>query len=160
MSPDQQPPTPDQLTPTDSKPESAAEAIHHPTDIDQIIPPVNLPDTSAPHIKPQRTAAGGLAFIFSWIIFPLLAVFILHFFIFQAYHVVGTSMLSTLEPNDYLIVSKVGDTWTLIKRDLFRENTNYIPARDQIHRSTLPGGHQPNLCEACYWTTGRSFGDR
>jgi len=95
------------------------------------LPP--LPDTTDDQPdKPPRTAAAGLAFIFSWIIFPLLAVFILHFFVFQAYHVVGTSMLSTLEPNDYLIISKVADTTSAIKHNLLGQHTSYIPARNEI----------------------------
>jgi signal peptidase I len=70
--------------------------------------------------------------VFSWLIFPIIIVFILHFFIFQAYHVVGTSMVQTLQNSDYLIVSKLGDTEAQIGRTFGHKNDLYIPQRDQI----------------------------
>jgi signal peptidase I len=69
--------------------------------------------------------------IFSWIIFPVAVVLILHNFVFQAYHVLGTSMVPTLHDSDYLIVSKIGYTEALIGRT-FGRNDDYIPARGQI----------------------------
>ena len=72
-----------------------------------------------------------LAAIFSWVIFPVAVVLILHNFVFQAYHVLGTSMQPTLQNTDYLIVSKVGYTEALIGRALGK-NDLYIPARGQI----------------------------
>ncbi len=72
-----------------------------------------------------------LAAIFSWVIFPVAVVLILHNFVFQAYHVLGTSMNPTLQNADYLIVSKVGYTEALIGRSLGK-NDLYIPARGQI----------------------------
>jgi len=72
-----------------------------------------------------------LGAIFSWIIFPVAVVLILHNFVFQAYHVLGTSMMPTLQNTDYLIVSKVGYTEALIGRSLGK-NDPYIPARGQI----------------------------
>jgi signal peptidase I len=72
-----------------------------------------------------------LGSVFSWILFPLAVVLILHFFIFQAYHVIGTSMNPTLQQTDYLIVSKVGYTQAIIEH-LFHRSTVYLPKRGQI----------------------------
>jgi len=58
-------------------------------------------------------------------------VLILHNFVFQAYHVLGTSMVPTLHDTDYLIVSKLGYTQALVER-FFNKNDVYIPARGQI----------------------------
>lgn len=85
----------------------------------------------------------GLGFLFSWILFPLAAVLILHFFVFQAYHVVGTSMVPTLHQSDYLIISKVGYTKSLFERDLLHKNDDYIPARNQVIVFHYP--KQPDL---------------
>jgi signal peptidase I len=79
------------------------------------------------------------AFLFSWIIFPVVAVLILHFFVFSAYHVVGTSMSNTLHPTDYLIISKVSSTEALIQRDILHHNVLYVPKRDQIIVFHYPG---------------------
>ena len=75
-----------------------------------------------------RAIFGG---IFSWILFPVAIVLILHFFVFQAYHVLGTSMVGTLHDGDYLIISKVSYTEALIGR-AFGENKKYIPKRGQV----------------------------
>src|SRR5437899_5762692 len=71
----------------------------------------------APQVEPPEpkrtiwTIVGGVAgALFSWIVFPISIVLILHFFVFQAYHVVGSSMSPTLSESDYLIVSKVSKT--------------------------------------------------
>ena len=69
--------------------------------------------------------------IFSWVIFPLLIVLVLHNFVFQAYHVVGTSMAATLQPSDYLIISKVGYTKALVER-AFKKDAKFIPGRGEI----------------------------
>ncbi len=69
--------------------------------------------------------------VFSWIIFPVAVVLILHNFVFQAYHVLGTSMVPTLHDTDYLIISKVGYTQALVERMLNKDRL-YIPARGQI----------------------------
>lgn len=85
--------------------------------------------------SPLQTIASGfisvLGAIFSWIIFPVAVVLILHNFVFQAYHVLGTSMYPTLHDSDYLIVSKLGYTEALVART-FGQNQQYIPARGQI----------------------------
>jgi len=69
--------------------------------------------------------------VFSWVIFPIAVVLLLHNFVFQAYHVLGTSMVPTLHETDYLIVSKLGDTSAMIQ-SIFGKNVDYIPARGQI----------------------------
>ena len=94
-----------------------------------------IPDTREPEATAlQKTAnafTGLFSAIFSWIVFPILIVIVLHNFVFQAYHVVGTSMASTLQPSDYLIISKVSYTKALIARS-FKKDIKYIPARGQI----------------------------
>ena len=72
-----------------------------------------------------------LGAIFSWVIFPIAVVLILHNFVFQAYHVIGTSMVPNLHDADYLIISKLGYTQSLIERT-FGQDKKYIPARGQI----------------------------
>ncbi|MBW4061819.1 signal peptidase I [Candidatus Saccharibacteria bacterium] len=92
--------------------------------------PENAPRPSAL----QKVSSGFMSVlgsVFSWIIFPLAVVLILHFFIFQAYHVIGTSMNPTLQQTDYLIVSKVGYTEALVGR-LFHKDSLYLPSRGQI----------------------------
>ncbi len=69
--------------------------------------------------------------IFSWIIFPIAVVLILHNFVFQAYHVIGTSMVPSLHDADYLIVSKLGYTQGLVER-MLGQDKKYIPARGQV----------------------------
>lgn len=94
--------------------------------------PANSTDQSE---SPLQSIAGGfssiLGAIFSWIIFPVAVVLILHNFVFQAYHVIGTSMVPTLHETDYLIISKLGYTQALVER-AFGQDKKYIPARGQI----------------------------
>lgn len=93
----------------------------------------------------QRLADGfgsTLGFIFSWFVFPILIVLILHNFVFQAYHVVGTSMVNTLQQNDYLIVSKLGYSKALIGEKTGHKAT-YIPGRGQVVVFHYP--KQPDL---------------
>ena len=71
-----------------------------------------------------------MAFL-SWIVFPFAVVLILHNFVFQAYHVLGTSMVPTLHETDYLIVSKLGDSKVMVEK-LFGAKKEYIPGRGQI----------------------------
>ncbi len=88
---------------------------------------------------PTNSALGNIASgfssifgaIFSWIIFPVAVVLIMHNFVFQAYHVLGTSMVPTLHETDYLIISKVGYTQALVER-AFKKDKLYIPNRGQI----------------------------
>lgn len=80
--------------------------------------------------------AGGFASIlgaiFSWVIFPIAVVLILHNFVFQAYHVLGTSMVPTLHDTDYLIISKLGYTQSLVERTFGNKSALYLPSRGQI----------------------------
>jgi signal peptidase I len=94
-------------------------------------------------MTPQRNPVGSLigAFFDNWLIsritIPIGLVVILHFFVFSAFHVVGTSMLPTLHNSDYLIVSEVD-------RSLARlQHKDYIPARGQIIIFHYP--KQPSL---------------
>ena len=62
----------------------------------------------------------------NWVAAPLLIVFILHNFVFQAYHVDGSSMAPTLATSDYMIVSKVENTLAKLT------GKAYIPRRHQV----------------------------
>lgn len=77
------------------------------------------------------SAATGVlsAFFFgllNWVIIPIAIVFVLHNFVFQAFHVVGSSMVPTLKDADYLIVSKIDKSIAGV------EHKAYIPTRYQI----------------------------
>ncbi len=84
---------------------------------------------------PLQTVANGFkAVVFallSWVIFPIAIVLLLHNFVFQAYHVLGSSMVPTLHETDYLIVSKLGDTAAMVE-GVFGKHVDYIPSRGQI----------------------------
>lgn len=107
------------------------------TSVEQLLNPSNDPYKDMGESEPiglQKVAnafTGLFAAAFSWIVFPILIVLVLHNFVFQAYHVVGTSMSSTLQPSDYLIISKVGYSKALVERQ-FKKDIKYIPARGQI----------------------------
>ena len=121
-------PVPQNSTPSNPPaPDPMTQAIGTP-------PPQNQDDSIPEPTTLQKTAnafTSLFAAIFSWIVFPILIVLVLHNFVFQAYHVVGTSMASTLQPSDYLIISKVGYTKALVER-AFKKDAKYIPARGEI----------------------------
>lgn len=72
-------------------------------------------------------AASAVFFgILNWFIIPIIIVFVLHNFVFQAFHVVGSSMVPTLHDMDYIIVSKVGKTVSGF------EHKSYIPHRYDV----------------------------
>lgn len=73
----------------------------------------------------------------NWVAAPLLIVFILHNFVFQAYHVDGSSMTPTLHTADYMIISKVENTIANIT------NKPYIPRRHQVVVFSYP--NDPSL---------------
>jgi signal peptidase I len=75
--------------------------------------------------------ASILGAVFSWVVFPIAVVLILHNFVFQAYHVIGTSMVPNLHDADYLIVSKLGYTQALVERAIGQDH-KYIPKRGEI----------------------------
>jgi signal peptidase I len=105
----------------------------------------SLSDVQAPGIQAAETGTGAqetlgnvagkfwhiIGIVTSWFIFPMAVVVVLHFFVFQAYHVMGSSMSSTLHDADYLIVSKMGYTSALIQRT-FNKDVSYIPKAGQI----------------------------
>lgn len=62
----------------------------------------------------------------SWILVPAGLIFVLHFYVFSAYHVVGSSMVPTLQDSDYLIISKLEKTGSSI------QGKKYIPDRNEI----------------------------
>lgn len=73
----------------------------------------------------------------SWILIPAALILFLHYFIFSAYHVVGSSMVPTLHDSDYLIIAKVDKTLSQLR------GKTYIPARGEIVVFHYP--KQPNL---------------
>ena len=73
----------------------------------------------------------------NWVAAPLLIVFILHNFVFQAYHVDGSSMTPTLHTADYMIVSKVENTIAKVT------HKPYIPRRHQVVVFSYP--NDPSL---------------
>ncbi len=94
------------------------------------------PAIAEPAAEPQKNAvvAGVLAVlagIFNWVIVPVAIVFILHNFVFQAFHVVGLSMTPTLQDADYLIISKLGATGAKLGKLIGRQ-TVYIPKHGEI----------------------------
>lgn len=97
------------------------------------------PPPPPPH---KRTVGSVIQAIFSfwlvsWVILPVVLVLILHNYVFSAYHVVGTSMLPTLQDANYLIISKVDRTQALLT------HKDYIPGRGQIVVFHYP--KQPDL---------------
>ncbi len=122
--------------PTDSQPNqnpSKSEPDQPSTDADKPDRPVEAQATEANDPAPEegnrffQLVGEGFKIVFSWIIIPILIVLVLHNFVFQAFHVVGTSMVPTLHDSDYLIVSKVGSTV-----GHFQKGGQYIPHRDDI----------------------------
>lgn len=69
----------------------------------------------------------------------LLMVFIITTFIMQSYEVVGQSMEPTLQNGDRLIISKLGKTFSLIKR------SDYVPERGDIIVFHNPQEDPPRL---------------
>jgi signal peptidase I len=84
--------------------------------------------------QPEASDPGGPSlferitshWLVSWILVPAALIFFLHYFIFSAYHVVGSSMTPTLQDSNYLIIAKVDHTKALI------EGKKYIPPRGEI----------------------------
>jgi signal peptidase I len=81
-----------------------------------------------------------LGFILNWIVIPAVIVLVMHNFILQAFHVVGSSMEPTLHGQsengtggtaDYLIIMKTGAAWAKLQKAIGR-NVTYIPKRDEI----------------------------
>jgi signal peptidase I len=103
--------------------------------------PEPTPPPAAP-IEPDNQSSSGLSRVLSglysalkvllnWFIIPLGIVLILHNFVFQAFHVVGNSMLPNFQNEDYLIVSKLDSTFAKVK-DLDNRDKAYIPKRGEV----------------------------
>ncbi len=117
-----------QATPKTAKQEADAllAELEHPT----------KPDQTDEDEDDNSGAALGIVWatvrtIFNWLITPFAIVIVLHFFVFQAYQVVGSSMFSTLQDSNYLIISKVGASFTKL-RGGSAKHVYYIPHREQV----------------------------
>jgi signal peptidase I len=117
-------------------PEALAAA---PAPTSDVVPVVASP-APQPAAEPDQTSngdgVGSLLWtifkgIINWVLIPVLIVFVLHTFVFQAFHVVGSSMVPTLHESDYLIISKLGATSAKITKGLGR-NTVYTPKRGEV----------------------------
>lgn len=96
-----------------------------------------------PAPAPEDSGGSGLAGaifggIFNWLIVPAGIVAILHFFVFQAFHVVGFSMYPTLGNGDYLIISKIDASFARLSK-LVGKQGYYIPHRGEIIVFHFPG---------------------
>jgi signal peptidase I len=78
-----------------------------------------------------REAHSFIGALFSWLIIPLGIIILIHLFVLQPYHVVGSSMVPSLREPDYLIISKLGQTRATILR-AFGNDQAYIPKRGEI----------------------------
>lgn len=89
---------------------------------------------SPPPAGPESLLSGlfsVLRAVFSWAILPIAIVLFLHTFVFQAFRVVGNSMIPTLQEADYLIISKVDAT--LQRARLTGDKAgHYIPRRGEV----------------------------
>jgi len=87
-------------------------------------------DKAEHHLVIEAKAFAGA--VFSWIILPLVVVLFIHSFIFQPFHVIGSSMVPTLHEENYLIVSKIGQTKAMLGRLFGNQSSTYIPSRGEI----------------------------
>ncbi len=101
-----------------------------PTDV------LDEPQPVSPLEQELESTAGSffntLGSIFSWVVLPLALIALLHFYVFQAYRVVGSSMQPTLQDNEYLIISKIDASKSSVQNLLGQKNGGYIPERGQI----------------------------
>jgi signal peptidase I len=96
--------------------------------------PQPVDDPTSPEQQPAQSSNNAKWAVFKIILdwsTAIVIVLILHFFVFQAFHVSGTSMMTTLHNDDYLIVSKLGSTETGLAHLVGLSYTNY-PAHGQI----------------------------
>jgi signal peptidase I len=94
-----------------------------PPELDQVAELQEQAEQSANLADTLKTIFWGFI---NWVAAPLLIVFILHNFVFQAYHVDGSSMAPTLHTSDYMIISKVESSVAKLT------NKTYIPRRHQV----------------------------
>jgi signal peptidase I len=99
----------------------------------QIAPAETETTDDTPSSAGQITSFLGAAAagIFNWVIVPAGIVLILHFFVFQAFHVVGYSMVPTLDQADYLIIDKLDASLTRAAK-IIGQSGNYYPKRGEI----------------------------
>lgn len=132
------PPTPPAATPPEQTPPAAPAPTPQPA-VQTTVAPLDS-ESSKPKTGPVnepgilRVVLGGM---FSWLVVPIVLILFLHFFVFQAYRVLGSSMYPTLHDKDYLVISKVTHTFDLVR------HKKYIPAREQVIVFHYP--RQPNL---------------
>jgi signal peptidase I len=99
-------------TPTQAPPQPAA----------VVMPPEAPKETGGPSLFERITSH----WLVSWILVPAALIFFLHYFVFSAYHVVGSSMTPTLQDANYLIIAKVDHTKAAIT------GKKYIPVHGEI----------------------------
>lgn len=87
--------------------------------------------------KSENTLRLFGGWLLNWFILPIALVLFLHTFVFQAFHVVGSSMTPTLHDSDYLIISKVDNTIAGL------QGKKYLPPRGKIIVFRYP--KQPDL---------------
>lgn len=99
-----------------------------------VYPAMAAVENPAPNPEPQEkknwVIAIGLG-VLNWLVVPAIIVLVLHNFVFQAFHVIGNSMVPFLHDRDYLIVSKVGATGGEAAK-LIGQDRPYVPKRDEI----------------------------
>lgn len=78
-----------------------------------------------------KTALGVARAVFSWAVLPIAIVLLLHTFVFQAFRVVGHSMVPTLQEGDYLIISKLAATLERSRLGGDRSG-HYLPDRGDV----------------------------
>jgi len=89
-----------------------------------------LPPEIQPSLTDKAKAFSGA--VLSWVVLPLVVVAIIHTFIFQPYRVSGTSMFPYLEDSNYLVISKVQQTFVSLQHLLGNKSVNYLPKRGQV----------------------------
>lgn len=105
-------------------PNSEMTSTPGPTDTDNIAK--NYSGVSADAVKPTPKKEGGILSLFITIIVALLLVQVINVFFLQSYRVYGSSMYSTLENDDRLIISKFSKTTSKITGKV------YQPKRGEI----------------------------
>jgi len=129
-----EPPKIDPLTPPAQQPAPTEAPLNYPdmAAVEQLAQDPNAQPTSPDNSdKATNWFKTILLGIINWLVIPVVIVLILHNFVFQAFHVIGTSMVPTLHDTDYLIVSKVGASESELGKG-FGKSSNYIPKREEI----------------------------
>ena len=99
----------------------------------------------SPQVQKAREAQPGLSvrrpptivwgriptWAYRWLVLPTAILLLLHAFVLSTFHVQGASMESTLQPGDFLLVSKLGATQAKVVGLLGRASS-YLPRRGEI----------------------------